>query len=197
MTNPLTEIFKDKTIKLVSRSPRRKELLAVLGLPFTQVDFSVDEKIAEVPVSELAGKLARKKAESYQNTFLLHNNDFIITADTIVVIDDKLLGKPYDKQEAKQFLRLLSGKKHQVITGVVLLTSEKTTVFQEVTEVIFKELDDGEIDYYVSEFQPFDKAGAYGIQEWIGAVAVEKITGSYYNVMGLPVHRLYQEMLAF
>ncbi|MCD6366230.1 MAG: septum formation protein Maf [Bacteroidales bacterium] len=197
MTNPLTEIFKDKTIKLVSRSPRRKELLAVLGLPFKQVDFSVDEKISEVSVSELAGKLARKKAESYRNAFPLNDNDFIITADTIVVIDKKLLGKPNDEKEAKQFLRLLSGKKHKVITGIALLTQKKTVVFQEITEVIFKELDDGEIDYYVSEFQPFDKAGAYGIQEWIGAVAVEKITGSYYNVMGLPVHRLYQEMLAF
>ena len=197
MTNPLAEIFKDKTIKLVSRSPRRKELLSILELPFTQINFSVNEKITEVAVSELAGKLAQKKAEDYQNAFPVHDNDFIITADTIVVVDGKLLGKPHNEQEAKQFLRLLSGKKHKVITGVALLTSGKTTVFQEVTEVIFRELDNNEIEYYVSKFQPFDKAGAYGIQEWIGIVAIEKITGSYYNVMGLPVHRLYKEMMQF
>ena len=108
-----------------------------------------------------------------------------------------VLGKPQDEQEAKQFLRLLSGKRHQVITGVTLSSAEKIAVFQEVTEVIFKELNDSEIDYYITKFQPLDKAGAYGIQEWIGAVAVEKIEGSYYNVMGLPVHRLYKEMLEF
>ncbi len=197
MTNPLSEKIGKKDIKLVSRSPRRKELLMVLGLPFTQVDFSVDEKITGIPLPKLAGELARKKAESYRDAFPLTENEIIITADTIVVVNEKLLGKPQDEQEAKQFLQLLSGKKHQVITGVALLSPDKTVVFQEITEVTFKELNNNEINYYVAKFQPLDKAGAYGIQEWIGAVAVEKISGSYYNVMGLPVHRLYNEMLKF
>ncbi len=195
--NPLKQKFETKKIKLVSRSPRRKELLAILKIPFRQVDFSVDERITDVPVSMLAGELARKKALGYQEVFPLKDNEIIITADTIVVVKNELLGKPHNIEEAKRFLQLLSGKSHQVITGVALMSVIKTVVFQEVTTVVFKELSVAEIDFYVTNYKPLDKAGAYGIQEWIGAVAVEKIAGSYYNVMGLPVHRLYRELIQF
>jgi len=195
--NLLQEKLISKKIKLVSRSPRRKELLSILGVPFYQIDFSSDENLTGIAISELSGELARKKALDYQAEYPLQNDEIIITADTIVVVENKLLGKPKDTQEAKQFLRLLSGKSHQVITGVALMSVLKTVVFQEVTEVVFKKLTAAEIDYYVTNCKPLDKAGAYGIQEWIGAVAVEKIAGSYYNVMGLPVHRLYKELMQY
>ncbi len=161
------------------------------------MDFSIDEQAEAVPVKDLAVHLAHEKAKGYTKAFPLVADDLIITADTIVVVDEQLLGKPGDAEEAKQFLHLLSGKKHQVITGVALMSLEKTIVFQEITEVVFKHLSAGEIDFYVTHYQPLDKAGAYGIQEWIGAVGVEKIEGSYYNVMGLPIHRLYKEMMQF
>ncbi len=193
----LQEKLVSKKIKLVSRSPRRKELLSILGIKFYQVDFSSDEQLPNIALSELAGELARKKALDYQAGHPLQNDEIIITADTIVVVENKILGKPNDIEEAKQFLRLLSGKSHQVITGVTLMDIHKTLVFQEVTDIVFKELTEAEIDYYVTHYKPLDKAGAYGIQEWIGAVAVEKIEGSYYNVMGLPVHRIYKEMMQF
>lgn len=193
----LQEKLASKKIKLVSRSPRRKELLSILGISFSQIDFSSDEQVTDIAISELAGELARKKALDYQAEQQVQNDEIIITADTIVVVENKLLGKPEDIQEAKQYLRLLSGKSHQVITGVALMSIHKVVVFQEVTEVVFKELTEAEIDYYVTHYKPLDKAGAYGIQEWIGAVAVEKIEGSYYNVMGLPVHRLYKELMQY
>lgn len=195
--NLLAEKFEGKDIKLISRSPRRKELLAILDIPFRQIDFLIDESSENILLTELAGHLAKEKATNYAKTFPLKRQDLIITADTIVVLGNKLFGKPCDTEEAKSFLQFLSGKEHQVITGVALMSKEKTVIFQEITKVVFKELSTTEINFYVDKYQPLDKAGAYGIQEWIGAVGVKKIEGSYYNVMGLPIHRLYTEMMQF
>ncbi|HIE16359.1 MAG TPA: septum formation protein Maf [Bacteroidales bacterium] len=197
MDNPLARKFRAKKIKLISMSPRRKELLSILGVPFLQINFSIDERTENISVFDLAGNLAQQKAIAYQDYYQLNKSDIIIAADTIVILHNKFLGKPYDIKEAKDFLYLLSGKKHKVVTGVALMSLEKKVVFQETTEVTFKTLVPEEIDYYVTQFQPLDKAGAYGIQEWIGAVGIDKIEGSYFNVMGLPVHRLYREMMLF
>ncbi len=193
----LSEKFSGKTIFLISKSPRRKELLGMLDFPFKQIDFSVNEDESEFPLNVLAEKLAQKKAQEYIRQNPLNSDQIIITADTIVVLDDLLLGKPKDEKEAFQFLKLLSGKSHKVITGVAIFSTEKQLVFQEETIVYFKDLSDEEINYYIQNYKPFDKAGAYGIQEWIGAIGVEKITGSYFNVMGLPIQRLYKELINY
>ena len=125
------------------------------------------------------------------------SNDLIITADTIVVAEDEVMGKPVDAADAQRMLRKLSGRTHQVITGVCLMTTTRQRVFSVTTDVTFKQLSDGEIDYYINTYRPFDKAGAYGIQEWIGYVGVTGLHGSYFNVMGLPVQRIYSELAAF
>ena len=139
--------------------------------------------------------VSEKKADAFQK--IITDNELIITADTMVICNDHILGKPKDAAEAREMLRMLSGKTHQVATGVTVTTLNKRTSFTTVTKVTFGELTDEEIDYYVDNFQPFDKAGAYGIQEWIGAIAVSDINGSYHNVMGLPIYRLYQELKLF
>lgn len=193
----LTEKFSENEIFLISKSPRRKALLGMLNLRFTQIDFSVNEDDCEFALNVMAEKLAQKKAKEYIKRYPLSARQIIITADTIVVLEDKLLGKPQDEQDAFRFLKRLSGKSHKVITGVAIAGCSKQVVFQEETTVYFKVLSDEEITYYLNTYHPFDKAGAYGIQEWIGAVGVEKIYGSYFNVMGLPVHRLYEELINF
>ena len=147
---------------------------------------------AELPVAQIAEYIAREKADAYRQ--LMAANDLIITADTIVVVGDEVMGKPVDAADAQRMLHKLSGRAHQVITGVCLTTIDKQRVFSVTTDVTFKSLSDEEIDYYIRTYRPFDKAGAYGIQEWIGYVGVTGLNGSYFNVMGLPVQRIYNEL---
>lgn len=179
---------------LASNSPRRKELLAGLGVPFeVRVLQDIDEHYPEnLPVNEVARYIAKEKADAYRR--IVAADELIITADTVVIVGDEILGKPMDEADAVRMLRLLSGRTHQVTTGVCLLTAEKERCFDVTTDVTFKTLTDEEILYYVNRYRPFDKAGAYGIQEWIGYIGVTGLNGSYYNVMGLPVQRIYQEL---
>lgn len=182
-----------KNIILASKSPRRKELLASLGIQFLTEIKEVEESYPEaMRGAAVALYIATKKAEAFEIT---SDNTIVITADTIVCIDDKILGKPKDYEEAFDMLKMLSGKRHEVITGVALKTIEKTRSFYEVTAVYFNDLHNEQIEYYLNTYKPYDKAGAYGIQEWIGAVAVDHIEGSYTNVMGLPTARLYKELI--
>ena len=148
-----------------------------------------------MPLVDVPQYVSEKKADAFQA--IMKENELVITADTMVICDDRIMGKPKDTREAREMLQLLSGKTHKVATGVTLTTLDRRTSFTTVTEVTFSVLSDKEIDYYIDNFQPFDKAGAYGIQEWIGGVAVSSLKGSYYNVMGLPIHRLYQELKLF
>ena len=179
-------------IVLASNSPRRKELLAGLGLPFeVRVLEGIDESYpASLPADDVALYIAGKKAEAYRAT--LAADELVITADTVVIVDGEILGKPADETDAVRMLRAISGRTHQVTTGVCLLTRETERRFAVTTDVTFKQLTDEEIRYYISRYRPFDKAGAYGIQEWIGYIGVTGLRGSYYNVMGLPVQRIYE-----
>jgi septum formation protein len=188
------ENLKKYNIILASNSPRRRELLAGLGIDFeVKVLPDIEENYPEsLSVKDIAEYIASEKASAYKNQ--MADNDLIITADTVVIVDDKVLGKPADAADAAEMLRLLSGKKHQVITGVCLTTKAEQRRFSVVTDVTFKQLTNEEICYYIETYRPFDKAGAYGIQEWIGYVGVTGIDGSYYNVMGLPIQRIYTEM---
>lgn len=184
-------------VLLASNSPRRKELLQLLGLDFEvvshhKVDEDWPETMSPMRVPEY---LAVRKASAYLPE--LHNHELLITADTVVVLDGKLLGKPHDAQEAMQMLRELSGKTHMVVTGVYVCDPLLQLSFSVTTQVEFAELTEEDIRKYVEFFKPLDKAGAYGIQEWIGAVGIKGIHGSFYNVMGLPVHALYEALKHF
>ena len=181
-------------IILASNSPRRKELLNQLGLDFevrvmSGIDESYPGNLASKGVAEYIGS---KKSSAYS----IASDELLITADTIVVVGHDIFGKPHDREDACRMLREISGKTHHVITGVCIRTDSKQSRFSVSTDVKFKNLTDGEIDFYVDHFKPYDKAGAYGIQEWIGLVGVESISGSFYNVMGLPVQRIYEELTA-
>ena len=181
---------------LATKSPRRIQLLSELGLPFTVKSYEVPEFYPEnLGMLEIPVFLAKRKALPFEGQ--LHLNDLLITADTIVWLVEEILGKPADAAEARKMLQKLSGRIHQVVTGVCLKSRNKERCFSEVTNVEFKELTDKEIDYYLENYNPCDKAGAYGIQEWIGLVGITRIDGSYHNVVGLPVQRLYTEILAF
>lgn len=184
-------------IILASNSPRRKELLAGLDIPFdVRVIDGIDESFPhDLLTKDIAGYIAKKKADAYQQTMAA--DELIITADTIVILGQKVMGKPKDAAEAVGMLQELSGHTHQVITGVCLTTKEKQVSFSVETDVTFKTLTDEEIHYYVEHYRPFDKAGAYGIQEWIGHVGVTGMNGSYFNVMGLPVQRIYEALRMF
>lgn len=184
-------------IILASGSPRRRELLSGLGLEYeVRLLPNIDESYPEgLTGEEIAQCISRKKADAYKAN--IATDELIITADTIVYLDGQVLGKPVDEDDARRMLLALSGRTHQVITGVTLLTAEREETFDTVSEVRFANLTNEEIDYYVSHYKPLDKAGAYGIQEWIGFVGVESIEGSYFNVMGLPVQRLYQALKTF
>ena len=184
-------------IVLASNSPRRKELLAGLGLSFeVRVMQGIDESYPSgLPVDEVALYIAGKKAEAYRGA--MSSDELIITADTVVIVGDEILGKPSDEHDAERMLRLLSGRTHQVTTGVCLCSLDQESRFSVTTDVSFKSLTDEEIDCYITHYHPFDKAGAYGIQEWIGYIGVTGLHGSYYNVMGLPVQRIYNELLKF
>jgi len=178
-------------IILASNSPRRRELLAGLGLPFeVKVLDGIDESYpSSLRSSEVAQYIAEKKADAYRD--VIGPREIIITADTVVIVGDDILGKPADEADAERMLHEISGRTHQVTTGVCLLTSDRRQSFSVTTDVTFKELSDDEVRYYVSRYHPFDKAGAYGIQEWIGYIGVTSLRGSYYNVMGLPVQRIH------
>lgn len=190
------ENLSDYQIILASKSPRRRQLLAELGIPFEVKTMEVDETFpASMLVEDVPVYLAKQKAIPFINT--ISETDLIITSDTIVAINNEILGKPANYSEAFEMLEKLSGKLHQVITGVNLFSTNKSVAFTVFTNVYFKHLSDQEIDYYITKFKPFDKAGAYGIQEWIGHIGVERIEGSYFNVMGLPIQRLYEELRKF
>ena len=177
---------------LASKSPRRRQLLSMLGLPIEVVAVDVDESTPMgVAVEEKAELLARRKAMAYPAS-RLQATEVLVAADTVVVCDNVALGKPASRAEAVAMLQALSGRGHEVYTGVCLRSSNDEVAFSEVTKVFFRRVEMAEIEYYVDTYKPFDKAGAYGIQEWIGMVAVERIEGCYYNVMGLPVARLYE-----
>ena len=191
--NMLDNLKKYKVV-LASNSPRRKELLSGLGIDYEvktlpDIDESFPEGLSEV---ETATYIARAKADIYRT--IMQPDELIITADTIVWLDGEVMGKPVDGEDARRMLRALSGKTHQVITGVCLTAINSQKAFAAVTDVTFCYLSEEEIDYYVECYRPMDKAGSYGIQEWIGFVGVESISGSYFNVMGLPIQRLYTEL---
>ncbi len=190
--NPL-----QKKIILASKSPRRQALLKDLGLDFKIEVRETNEQFPNhLKGKEIAEYLANLKAAAFSIKEIPEDH-ILITADTIVCLDDHLLTKPQNPQHAKEILQLLSGKWHEVITGVCLKSNKKETIFSSSTKVKFKALSAEEIDYYIEVYKPFDKAGAYGIQEWIGFIGIQKISGSFYNVMGLPVQKLYEELQAF
>lgn len=184
-------------VVLASNSPRRKQLLEQLGVRFTtRVINDIDESYPSgLDAVEIAEFISRKKAEAYRKT--IGDNELVITADTVVVCGSEVLGKPHDEWDACRMLRELSGNTHKVVTGVTITTKALSKSFKSVTEVEFAELTEDEINYYVSTYKPMDKAGAYGIQEWIGCVGVTGIHGSFYNVMGLPIQKLYRELTQF
>lgn len=179
-------------IILASSSPRRISLMRDTGFKFEIRNISVDEEYpSDLKATDVAIYLACKKSDYFKEVL---NDELIITADTTVCLDGEIIGKPKDREDAVNILKKLSGNKHSVITGVCLKMKDKVISFSECTYVYFKDLNDEEINYYVDNFKPYDKAGAYGIQEWIGYIGVEKIEGSFFNVMGLPIHRLYNEI---
>jgi septum formation protein len=192
MNNKKMETKRLKII-LASASPRRKELLAGLDLDFeVKVVKGVSESYPKtLRAEEVPQYISREKAAAYQ----VADDELLLTADTVVIVDNTILGKPHDADDARRMLRLISGRTHQVVTGVTLTTAKAQKTFGVSTDVTFRQLTDDEIDYYIAHYRPFDKAGAYGIQEWIGYVGVTSIHGSYYNVMGLPVQRIYQEIM--
>lgn len=187
-------------IYLASNSPRRKELLSGLGIPFNvKIINDIDESFPEdLPAVKVAEYISGKKAAAYE-TFVKEAGErdadiCVITADTVVIVDDRILGKPADAADAADMLRCISGRSHQVVTGVTILCKNDRTSFSVSTDVTFKSLSEEEIDYYITHYKPFDKAGAYGIQEWIGYIGVTRLEGSYFNVMGFPVQRVYEEL---
>lgn len=189
-------------IILASNSPRRRELLAGLDVEFrTWVIPNIDESYPDnLPADETAEYIAQKKAAPYftdPHISAIADDDIVLTADTVVILDGEVLGKPKDMDDAKAMLRKLSGKTHHVITGVCLTSKARQSHFSVRTDVTFAPLTDAQIDYYVERYKPLDKAGAYGVQEWIGYVGVTNLNGSYFNVMGLPVQRIYTELLHF
>lgn len=187
-------------IILASASPRRKELLSKLDIGFTvKTLYDVDESFpASLSVVQVPQYISRKKADAYCQE--MQENDMVITADTVVAVvavGRRILGKPKSAEEARVMLKLLSDRYHRVVTGVTIMTAKRTETFATVSRVRFTRLNDEEIDYYISKYKPFDKAGAYGIQEWIGMVGITELNGSYFNVMGLPVQRLYAKLKEF
>lgn len=184
-------------IVLASNSPGRKELLQRMGVNFkVRTLFGIDESYPDsLRGEDIVCYISRNKAKAYQSS--MAPNELLITADTIVYVDGEVMGKPKNAEQAKEMLHKISGKTHQVITGVTIVTAKRTENFGVTSQVKFTNITDEEINFYVDNYLPFDKAGAYGIQEWIGIVAVEEIKGSYFNVVGLPVQRLYQKLKTF
>lgn len=184
----------NKKIILASASPRRQALLALMDLPFKVRSIEVDESYPDdLPIDQIAAYLARKKSEAYP----LFENELLITADTVVAVDGQILGKPITQTDAMSMLEQQVGKSQSVFTGVCLRSESRIHVFTAQTQVHFKKLTTDELHYYVDRYQPFDKAGAYGIQEWLGAIGIGRIDGSYHNVMGLPTEQLYDALKMF
>lgn len=184
-----------KKIVLASNSPRRRELIAGLDLDYEirVLPGVAEEYPADMPAEEVSEYIAIEKSQPYRAS--MHDNEIVITADTTVILDGSVIGKPYDDNDARRMLHRLSGRTHHVVTGVCLTTTTRQRHFSVKTDVTFKPLSDEEIDYYVSHYHPLDKAGAYGVQEWIGYIGVTALNGSYYNVMGFPVQRVYTEIM--
>ena len=193
----LHDKLKEWRLVLASQSPRRRQLLQDAGIEFSLAErFECEESYPEtLPASEVAEYLSRLKSEAYPEP--LGERDVLLTADTVVVAKQQVLGKPADRCEAIEMIELLSGSEHEVVTGVTLRSKERMVSFSVLSKVRFRVLSREEIEYYVDTYSPMDKAGAYGIQEWIGYVGIESIEGSFYNVMGLPVQRLYCELEKF
>ena len=193
---PLENLQKYDVV-LASNSPRRRTLLGDLGINFRPyVIDGIDETFPDcTPVMKIAEAISLGKAEAYKK--IIDGNQLVITADTVVIVDGEVMGKPHDAADAANMLRRLSGNTHHVVTGVTITTATRQSSFSAVTEVEFAQLTDEEIDYYIANFAPLDKAGAYGIQEWIGYIGVRSINGSFYNVMGLPLQRLYTELKTY
>lgn len=193
----LHDKLKSYRLILASQSPRRRQLLSEAGIAFTLAErFECEESFPSLlPAREVAEYLSLLKSEAYPQP--LAEGDILLTADTVVIAADRILGKPADRDEAVAMIRSLSGCEHEVITGVTLRTIDRKRSFSASSKVFFRHLSDEEIDYYIDTYRPYDKAGAYGIQEWIGYVGIERIEGSFYNVMGLPVQRLYCELNEF
>lgn len=192
----LNDKLKKYNLILASSSPRRQQLLKDLGLHFTIKSIDVEEVYPKyLHGNEISGYLAELKANAFNDE--LNDQDILITADTIVRFSGKILGKPKNETDAKNMLTELSGKQHEVITSLCIKTSKTTKIINDTTIVYFEKLSDEEIDYYINNYKPFDKAGSYGIQEWIGYIGVKKIEGNYSTVMGFPVHKFYKEMMKF
>ena len=197
MQSPLSKHLEGRRLILASGSPRRRELLGELGLEFTigQIKDYDETYPASLKYDEIPAYIAEQKSLHYKGE--LEPGDILITSDTIVAIDGDILGKPKDKSEAIKMLRELSGRTHHVVTGLCIRSTQKTVIISDTCEVTFDILSDEDIEYYVDNFKPFDKAGAYGIQEWIGLSNIKSITGSVYTVIGLPVQKLYKALLTF
>lgn len=190
--NPL-----NRKIILASKSPRRSQLLRQAGFTFEVKSLDVEETYpADLPVAEVAGYLARKKAHGGRH-LVNTAEEVLLTADSVVILGDTIFEKPQDRADAVRILKALSGQMHEVITGVCLLSLEKERVFSGVSKVLFDDLSDEEIGYYIDHYQPFDKAGAYAIQEWIGLCKIKRIEGTYTNIMGLPMELVYRELAMF
>ncbi|MCK9453433.1 MAG: Maf family nucleotide pyrophosphatase [Bacteroidales bacterium] len=195
--NSLVRNLASYEVILASKSPRRQQLLADMGISFTVLTKDTDESFpADLPAAEIASYLSRVKAEAFSASSL-PANFLLITADTVVIKDQLPLNKPENRAEAVAMLQTLSGCKHEVITGITIRSNHKLVSFAEISEVTFDVLEKDEIDFYVDRHKPFDKAGSYGIQEWIGVIGIAGISGSFYNVMGLPTHQLYQQLKNF
>lgn len=195
MKNLLQKKFENKQLILASGSPRRYELMKGLDVDFMVKTKEVNEIYpSNLKKEEITAYLAELKANAFDT---LSENEIVITADTIVCYDNKVLMKPKDNEDAIEILKHLSGQKHEVYTSVCIRSTHKFLVFSDMTKVYFKPFDIQEIEYYISKYKPYDKAGAYGVQEWLGYIGIDRIEGSYYNVMGLPVHKLYQALKEF
>jgi septum formation protein len=181
-----------RPIILASSSPRRQYLMKEAGFDFSVESPNIEESFpSALPATQVAKYLAEKKADVFR---LSLRNQLVVTADTVVILSNRILNKPANKPEAIEMLTALSGKTHTVMTGVCILSTEKEIAFDDTTEVTFKTLTPAEIEYYVDTYKPYDKAGAYGAQDFIGMIAIEKIVGSYFNVMGLPIHKVYEHL---
>ena len=190
----LHELLKDKKVVLASKSPRRQELLKGLDIPFEVRTQDVPEEYSDdLQPFEVAEFLAELKAKAFD----IGENEIIITSDTIVVLDGHIIEKPADREHAISMVKRLSGKQHKVITAVSIRDQHRAVTFHDICAVTFKELSDEEVEWYIDKYQPYDKAGSYGVQEWIGYVAVTRMEGSYFTVMGFPVHRVYDALHDF
>ena len=188
-------LLSSKKIILASQSPRRKELLSELGFQFDTLSLDIEETFPkDLPASQVASYLSRLKADSYIS---IQENELLITADTIVVYQDRILGKPANEQEAKEMILGLSGKTHQVYTAFTIKDLHKSKTITDVANVEFSEISEQEANFYIENFQPMDKAGAYGIQEWLGMAKIKSINGSFYTIMGLPTHLIYNELISW